>query len=155
MATSVKLSDILEAMEYPEDWDSFLDRNTGTVIAITDNERPYVEDGEEEDIDDLPAWQRESVLEVRRALEEADLVRLPSKFDIHEWGIMRQFADSLGDSERAEVLGAIHGAGAFRMFRRTIERLGLRDAWLTYRNDAFKSIALDWLTENRISFTEA
>lgn len=157
MGVVVNIDKILEALEHPEDWECFLDRNTGQVIAVTDNEAAYVEGGEEgedADIADLPDWQRESIIEVRRALKSADLVPLPSKFDVHEWGIMRRFSDSRPEPDRTELMDAIHGGGAFRAFRRTLDVLDLRDEWFRYRDDALKDIARDWLNEHGIAFSE-
>lgn len=79
---------------------------------------------------------------------------LPDKFEIHEWEIMRRFADSRAEPARTELLDAIHGTGAFRLFRRSTERLGLREAWFTYRDDVLKEIAREWLRENGIEFVE-
>lgn len=145
-------------MEYPEEWQCYLDRNTGEIISITENEAPYIEgygDGEdEEDIAGIPQWQRDSILEVRRALESADLLALPSKFDLHEWDIMRRFSSSHPEPERGYLLDAIHGRGAFRSFRRTLELLELRDEWFRFREDALRQFATDWLNENSIAFTE-
>src|SRR5688572_16973161 len=123
MGAIVKLEKVLEALEYREEWQCYLERNTGEVIAITENEAPYIEgygngEEQEEDIADLPQWQRESILQVRRALESADLVSLPSKFDVHEWDIMRRFSVSQPEPARGDLLDAIDGGGAFRVFRR-------------------------------------
>jgi hypothetical protein len=47
--------------------------------------------------------------------------QLPDRFDIHEWSIMEEFARGQdNDRIRQELLDAIHGAGAFRMFRSLI-----------------------------------
>jgi hypothetical protein len=51
------------------------------------------------------------------------------------------------ESQRRELLHAVHGSGAFRMFRATINRLGLRDQW-------FRELAKAWLEDNGIAFTE-
>jgi hypothetical protein len=157
MGVIVKLEKVIEALEYPEEWQCYLDRNTGEVISITDNEAPYIEsygDGEgEEDIADLPQWQRDSILEVRRALESADLLALPSKFDLHEWDIMHRFSSSQPEPARGRLMDAIRGRGAFRSFRRTLELLELRDEWFRFREDALRQFATDWLNENDIAFT--
>lgn len=158
MGLIIKLEKVIEALEYPEEWQCYLDRNTGEIIAITDNEAPYIEgygDGEaEEDMADLPQWQRDSILEVRRALESADLLALPSKFDLHEWEILRRFSSSQPEPARGYLLDAIHGRGAFRAFRRTLELVDLRDEWFRFREDALRQFAMDWLNENRIAFTD-
>ena len=46
---------------------------------------------------------------------------------------------------RKELRDAIHGSGAFRMFRNAIRRLGLEEAWYQFRNSVFEEIAHDWL----------
>lgn len=44
-------------------------------------------------------------------------VKLPSKFEVHEWAIMEKFSRSVEQiGKREELLDAIHGAGAFRNF---------------------------------------
>jgi hypothetical protein len=151
---SVRLAEVVEALEYPEEWECLLDRNTLKIILITDNEEPYLEDGTEDELADLPDWQQESILDVRRALQAADPIPLPSRFDVHEWEIMRRFSDSQEEGAWRELRNAIHGPGAFRMFRHTIDRLGLRESWFSYRDEALKQIARDWLNENGIRFTE-
>ncbi|MGD2071287.1 MAG: hypothetical protein PVI57_21640 [Gemmatimonadota bacterium] len=82
-AVAAMLDDILEALEYPEDWDVFLDRRTGRIVTVTENERPYL-DGEDLDleVEALPDWLRSSVEDVRSVLETGDLVRLPDRFDV-------------------------------------------------------------------------
>lgn len=158
MGVIVRLDRILEALEHPDDWDCFLDRNTGEVITVTDNEAPYVDEdaeGEDGDIADLPEWQRDSILEVRRALRSADLIPLPSRLDVHEWNIMREFSDSRPEPARSELLAALHGRGAFRAFRRSLDMLDLRDEWFEHRDAALRKIARDWLNENGIRFVDS
>ena len=163
MTVKAKLSDIIEALEYPDDWRCYLDRNTGSVITITENEAPYVDlDGDSEideesgeDLEDLPAWQRTSIQEVQRALESADLLPLPSKFDVHEWDIMRRFSQAQSEPARSDLLDAIHGRGAFRSFRREIDRHELREEWFSFRGATLKEIAIEWLDEHAIDYTDA
>jgi hypothetical protein len=151
---AVKLRDVLEAMEYPEEWECYVNPSTGEIIAITDEERDYVDDPDA-DISDLAEWLQESIRKGREAMESLDVIALPSKFDVHEWEIMRRYAASLEEPERSELLDAIHGTGAFRLFRITTDRLGLRDDWLRFRDEALKRFAIDWLNEHRIEYTES
>jgi hypothetical protein len=151
---AVRLSEIVEVLEYPEEWECLLDRNTLKIITITENEEPYLEGVEEDELTDLPDWQQEGILDVRRALNAADPIPLPSRFDVHEWEIMRRFSDSQEEGARTELRNAIHGSGAFRMFRHTIDRLGFRESWFSYRKEALNEIARDWLNANGIPFTE-
>ena len=80
-----------------------------------------------------------------------DFKALPSKFEIHEWSIMRDFCATVKDeSAQRELLDAIHGSGAFRFFNSTIDRLDLRDDWFAYRDESMEQIAIDWLEANNI-----
>ena len=153
MAAIVKLEAVIEAMELPEEWQALLNPETGEIVTITDEESDYVEDAEL-DLDDLPEWERAAVAEARRVLESDRWLPLPDKFDIHEWGIMRDFSNSMEEPQRRELFNAIHGTGAFRMFRATTEWLGLRETWYAYRDEAIRQIAKDWLEANGIAYTE-
>jgi hypothetical protein len=58
-------------------------------------------------------------------------VKLPSKFDVHEWAIMQEFSRSLeSDVIREDLLNAIHDTGAFRIFRDTLRRHRIESAGL-------------------------
>jgi len=153
MAVVVSLKDVVDAMDVPNnEWISYLNLKTGEIVTVTDEDRHLVED---EDLDeaDLPEWQRESLPKMREALEAADFVALPDKFEIHEWAIMDRFASSQADqARREELLDAIRGRGAFRSFRSAIRRLGIEDDWFHFRQLAFEEIAKGWLTAHDISF---
>jgi len=87
--------------------------------------------------------------------ESDEFLCLPDKFDIHEWDIMRKFSCSVADDEqRDELLDAIHGRGAFRMFRASIGRLGLESDWYAFRDEALARIAIDWLEVNGVPFVD-
>jgi hypothetical protein len=155
MGVIVDVAKITEALEHPDGWQCFLDRNTGNVIIITEDDAPYIEgfgeyETDDEDFATLPEWQRESIIDVRSALKTADLIPLPDKFDFHEWEVMRRFAGSQAEPARGDLLHAIHGAGAFRQFRRSLEDLDLRDEWFRFRDNALRQFAIDWLNENGV-----
>ncbi|MGZ8852047.1 MAG: UPF0158 family protein, partial [Thermoanaerobaculia bacterium] len=58
------------------------------------------------------------------------------------WEIMRKSADSMADGELSEDLHrAIHGRGAFRMFRAVVEDAGVREEWFAFKDQAFREIA--------------
>jgi hypothetical protein len=80
-------------------------------------------------------------------------VALPSKFDVHEWSIMEDFARSVqSDTIREDLLHAIHGAGAFRYFRDTLRRHRIEQTWFAFRTEALRQIAVDWCEENQIAW---
>ena len=151
MPVEVSLQDIVDAMDLPnQEWQSFLDLESGEIITVTDDDRSSLEESEAEL---LPEWQREHLPKVREALESDRFLRLPGSFEIHEWSIMERFGHTIdGPSARGELLDAIHGSGAFRVFRSTIERLGLRDQWYSFRGAAFEEVARQWLRAHGIPF---
>lgn len=152
MGAVISLREIIEAMEMTgDDSASYLNPETGEIITVTEEERLLVE--EEEPLDDIPKWQREMLPKIRAALESDLFLELPDRFDIHEWAIMDEFARAQ-DSERIrqELADAIHGAGAFRMFRSAIRRLGLEERWYRFRDEAVAEIARDWLEEHKLPY---
>ena len=90
---------------------------------------------------------------IRKAVESDSCLRLPTSFDVHEWSIMERFCHTVGDaSAKDELLDSIHGSGAFRVFRRTLDRLDIREQWYAYRQTSLEQIARDWLEANRIPY---
>jgi Uncharacterised protein family (UPF0158) len=77
------------------------------------------------------------------------VLRLPTSFEIHEWSIMEDFADSLrrvGD----ELDDALHGSGAFRNFRATLRRHGIESGWSRFFENELRRIAIDWCEKHDI-----
>ena len=151
MSVVVSLQDIVSAMDMPNpEWESFLDPDSGEIITVTEDDRSALEDPEP---DLLPDWQRDLLPSVRKAVESDSCLRLPTSFDVHEWSIMERFCHTVaGASAREDLLDSIHGTGAFRVFRRSLERRGIRDEWHAYRQSQFEQIARDWLEANHIPY---
>jgi Uncharacterised protein family (UPF0158) len=151
MPAEVSLQDIVEAMDLPNsEWEAFLDPDSGEIVTITDDDRSSLE---EEEPEHLPEWQREQLPRIREVLESERFLRLPDPSEIHEWSIMERFCHSIDSPfARAQLLDAIHGTGAFRLFRSTLERLALLDRWYSFRGAAFEEIAREWLRAHGIPF---
>ena len=98
--------------EYP----SFLDLETGEVVGVSSEVLRKADGREDEEAPDLPQWQKKE-WETAILIHDYFGVRfekLPTKYDIHEWEIMREFAESIqSEPLRAELLNAIRGAGAW------------------------------------------
>ena len=100
-------------------------------------------------------WEKESIAKAREVLESEAWIALPGKFEINEWEIMRDFAQSQTDREAVENLQrAIHGRGAFRYFKDQVNQYGLRDEWFEFKERALERIAREALEEAGIPFTE-
>jgi len=140
-------------MDLPNDsWTAYLNRRTGELVTVTDEDQRLVEGGENPE--GLPEWQRETLPKVRDALESDDFLALPGKFEIHEYRIMERFTLEVEKPEiREALLQGIRGRGAFRRFKEVIHERRLTEAWYAYRQLAFEGIAADWLETNGIAYT--
>ena len=150
-AKPVNLSDVIEALEImPEEWSAYVNRQTGEVLSLPHDAFAKLEtdDDDESQLSEAD----ETMVALAREIESGtNFATLPSKFEIHEWSIMREFCDSVDDADhRDQLLEAIHGSGAFRFFHSTLNRLGLRDAWHRYKDNAIEQIAIRWLDAHDI-----
>jgi hypothetical protein len=153
MVIRIKLNDIIEGLEFESDErNSFLDKKTGEVVSISDEEMQAAED--DEPIEDFPDWQQDFVRIAKEIVDETgNYIALPTKFDIDEYSIMEKFCLSLNNAEMRDTLySLIKGSGAFRRFKDAVQDYGIADDWYKYRNDALKEIAIEWCQENGIEF---
>jgi len=153
----VKLSEIIEGIEFQSDErSSYLNKLTGEVVMITDEEVHAAEEGES--LDDYPEWQQNAIEQAKDILaDETDekYISLPSKYDVHEYNIMERFCSTISDNKISESLyHAIKGKGAFSRFKDAIHRYEIAEDWYKYRDDYIKQIAKDWCEENGIEYTE-
>ena len=147
----VSLKDIVEHLDMQMDEVThYLDKRTHEIVTVTDEE---ISELEWSDPDDLPQWLRDAAPRIKEILESDHYLALPLSFDVHEWDIMRRFAESHDSRDVGrQLLDAIHGPGAFRMFKATIERLGIRDDWFAFREKALEEIAREWLEAEGIEY---
>ncbi|MBA2526141.1 MAG: hypothetical protein H0V18_10225 [Pyrinomonadaceae bacterium] len=154
MPLTVKLSDVIEALEEAgEEHTHYLDKRTGEIVMITNEEMEAAE--EDELISEYPDWQRESILKAREIFNsDESFIALPDQSDIHEYKIMEDFCLAFKDRRVGEyLLGQIKGSGAFRRFKDAIYSKGLEEAWYQFRRMEFERIAIEWLEEEGISYT--
>ena len=153
----VKLSTLVEEVDMiSEESSVFLDRESGETIFATDEEMRAVEDGDDED---TVEWTDEEQVDLLRAIiaDTSDrFVPLPDRFEVHEWDIMRRFAESVDDDKKArELEKAIHGSKAFRRFKDTINDLGIQEDWYAFRKVWLTDLMRAWCEEHNIEFEEA
>lgn len=156
MAVHVKLSDIVDALEMAhEEASNYLNTSTGEVVMVTVEEMQAAE--EDTPPDEFPEWQRENIVLAGEIFSdtEGQYLLLPSKFDIHEWEIMKRFCLSVDDPEIADsLLDAVHGRGAFRRFKNRIYDFGIEEKWYAYRGNAFREMAIEWCENNGIQYVD-
>jgi Uncharacterised protein family (UPF0158) len=151
MAVTASLRQIVEELEIlPEEATLYLDRESGELYPLGDEEASLVEEGRE---DELPDWLCDEAPRIRELLTSARWLSLPTRFDIHEWAIMDAFTRSLDDPDLADELrAAIHRRGAFRAFKDALYRRGAQRDWFRFRDAAIADIAADWLDEHGVAY---
>jgi hypothetical protein len=154
MPAAVRLSDIVDGLEMQlDESSSYLDLDTGHVETVSHDLLSEAEESDDDEEPDLPAWQKPEWEIAKRIVSTDRFRKLPTKYDVHEWAIMEEFSRSMeSDSIREDLLHAIHGAGAFRMFKATLRRHHVEQAWFAFRDEALRQIALDWCEENDIAW---
>jgi hypothetical protein len=158
-AKPVDLAEIVDGMETQSEMaQGYYDCDTGEVVFVSEDIGGFGDFEDEEDMDEAsddeaPDWEREQ-RDLARAVDEDQegrFIELPTRFDIHEWDIMRRFAESVeDDAVSARLRGAIHGRGAFRHFKDVLQEAGIEDQWYAYRDRALIEIARDWAEANNI-----
>jgi Uncharacterised protein family (UPF0158) len=151
MPATVRLNDVIDSLEMQfDESSSFLDLDTGQVETVSHALlREADQRGDEEP--DLPTWQKHEWEIAKRIVSTDRFQELPTKFEVHEWEIMKDFSISVAsDSIREDLLRAISGAGAFQKFKGALRQQGMESSWFTFRTEALRQIALSWCKENQI-----
>lgn len=154
MALPVKLRAVVDQIEMTGDeMTAYINRKTGDLITLTDEDLSYAEDGDNDRL--IPDWQRETVDQVKQVLANDEYIALPDSFEIHEYKIMEHFCYTIED-ERVQniLLQAISGKGAFRHFKDKVYEEGINKNWRRFRDSAFKQIAVGFLENQGIAFTD-
>ncbi len=148
----IPLATVVDALEVVGDeFSTYLNKRTGEIVHISDEEVSWIE--ENRSLEELPDWQREMVALANEVAEKDDYLELPTQFDIHEYEIMRNFCYTVSDEKISDALFAsIRGRGAFRRFKDTLIRYGIRDDWFAFRAKALEEIAIEWLEDNDLAY---
>lgn len=149
------LDEIVDSLEIVStDIDAYFDTHTGEVAMVTEMERNLANLSNEDDNDETPDYQERSTIKLKQILENQErFLKLPDSFEIHEWNIMKEFAESLEDSKlKSKLSNSLHGSGAFRQFKSLLAECNLLDEWFKFRREHLKEIALEWCEENGIKF---
>lgn len=78
---------------------------------------------------------------------------LPDKFDIGDWDIMKEFAESQEDEKiQRELLNAINGPGAFRYFNDKLSEFDLYGDFVEFQDEAYLKIAQEWCIEHGLKY---
>ena len=134
----MKMSALMEAIEMASDLGTYYyDFDKQECIYLSEDSWDW--DEEDKEIAELieMEWDR--------------FIRLPGKYEIHEYRIMEDFIEEL-DNQRlqTELYRAIQGRGAFRRFKDKIRYSGIEQQWYDYQNNSYQEFALRWCKGNNI-----
>lgn len=154
MPATASLKEIADNIGFHTDeYSKYFDTETGDVVAVS-HELLRAAENEESDFE-MPAWQDGEWETAQEIVSTERYLPLPSSYDVHEWQIMKDFAESMKNMRvSAELQRALHGPGAYRHFKTTARRLGVETDWYAHRDAALCRIAADWCTENGITWAE-
>jgi len=150
MSLPVSLREFVNEMDMFGDGHVFLHRGTGEFLTATEDDLAAAD---HEDDDFVPEWQKEVLPRIREALTSDYWLSLPSKFDLDEYRIMRDFCCTISDEIlREDLLDTIGGRGTFGRFKSMIHRHNLQERWYKFQDDAMRQIAVQWLEAHEIPY---
>lgn len=133
---------------------NYLDKQTGKIYLISDEEFDAAEDGD--CLECYPLWQREQIELAEEILEnEERYIQLPSRFDIDEYEIMERFALAVRPGKISERLYLSLQGKAFRRFKDAVYGCGLSDEWYEFRLQAFLQIAIQWCADHNLEHDDS
>ena len=113
----------------------------------------YVYDRETDRMEMLFDSMDPDVMEIQEAMEEDESRRFVTVYADSNLGYdaMVAFIQELPEDEvRSRLERAIHGKGAFRYFRDTVEDAGLLEKWYGFRDGFFEDAAREWCEDNDV-----
>lgn len=121
-------------------WKAYYNPKNGKIIKLPDEEYLMNDEFERqaEEID-----------------ESGDFLCLPNQYEIHEYGIMRDFAVELNNEKlQNELLEALTRRHSYRNFKDTVKYYGIEELYYKYRFKKCYKLAKMWCEENSLDFIE-
>ena len=155
MESRVKVSDLVGEMHIqPDEVPIYFDKSKGEFLHINERFFRAIEFGKTKE-DFSQDWEKETFEQAKDVRNSDQYVRIPTNRDIHEWDIMKDFCYTIDDEDvKDDLLNAIHGRGAFRMFKDKIRHYGIREDWFDFRDKEFTKIAKQWCEKQDIEYIE-
>lgn len=159
----IKLQEIIDGID--EQWEesrNYYDRETEELFYLSGTTADEIES---RDIDELSGWEKEIAKTYALIQEDEEkayknknykrrFIALPGKFEVDEYHLMERFSLDQPVEISEELLNVIRGKGAFRYFKDTIDRIGLRDEWFKYKADYLGELAKEFCEANEIEYAE-
>jgi hypothetical protein len=144
------LAEELEGL--PDGGKLYLHRETGEHLLVLDHDLGIIEDGRENEEEFEWPWEGNGLQKLIEIVTTDQWIRLPTKFDIHEWRIMQRFALHVPEPLSSSLDRAIHRSGAFRAFKSVLHRAGEADAWYEFKHNYLVRMLSDVLESENIPF---
>ena len=133
----INLDIIIESLEFTSDESTYyFDRKTNETVLLSE----YADDYQE----------------VSKAIDEDEedrFIPLPTQREINEYGMLRDFVESLPDGDKKYTLQmSITGRGAFRRFKDTVRHFDLEDKWYAFRDKCYARVARRWCEDNDLEY---
>lgn len=149
----IDLEKVIEAIQLTNDQIKYYYyKKTGEIISITEEEQRMADDCELSDLLIDREWQDEFI-ELAIDIEENwnDYILLPDELGIHKYKIMTEFAYSIEDNNKSNILlNILDSRSAFEKIKNKLELLGLNKKWYEFRDNRYKEIAIEWCNDNNL-----
>ncbi|MBP0956520.1 MAG: hypothetical protein J5997_04040 [Oscillospiraceae bacterium] len=129
--------------------DDIIDKITECLQMVSEDFRGYynVETGEILWISELGGLGEEKLNELEDNPD--NYISLPTRYDIDEYSMMDEFAYQYPDAVISNKLREdLCGRGAFRRFKDSVFRFGIREEWFKYRDEKYRELAEEWCVRN-------
>lgn len=152
MSLPVDIDSLAEDLNaLPDEASAYVHRESGELLIAPDADVGAYEDEDEPSAFEWD-WSDEDLEKLREIARSSRWVRLPGKYDIHEWSIMERFARSAGEPLGSRLQSAIRGRGAFRSFRDEIERAGLVESWFAFKHSHIVGLVAEVLEDEKVPY---
>ena len=85
--------------------------------------------------------------------DEEFFIPLPTKQEVNDYQNMVNFTETIEDDKKRDWFeNAIHGKGAFRRFRATLQRFGMETEWYDYLEASHRELAIEWCEQHGIVY---
>ena len=154
----IKIEELIDKLDFQmEVCRQFFIKETGQFVEIQEHYLGIAEElDEDDDMSEYEDWEQEQIKAAIDLFEnEESYIELPDQYDINEYSIMEDFCYSIEDENLRNALCiAISGKGAFRRFKDTISRSGVKDHWYAYKHKALGQVARDWCEVHEVPYHE-
>ena len=130
-----KLSEVIDALEFTND----------------EIEYYYNPDNREIFMSNIGEFENLNEDELDELFEKS--IMLPTRYDINEYEMMKDFAETIKDTRlQNQLYISLNDSGAFRRFKDTCINYDMIDDWYKFRDERYKELAINWCKDNNIEF---